>query len=200
MEKNPSPSPRYILLRSIIHRILTTVGTGLSFRCCKCQIGLEEWSPKWKAKNVYVTLLWHFNLDLFFLQDRSRHINWFSMCCSYMAQDKMNWTAVGWRQFTSRSPKLVIHWRQMGIPFLLTPKEDLPQHCHLCTHDWWHSQPTLGSVHHTDSPWEGPSTEVEVLKYFLSLPTSYGLTNKKLDPDILILFNHVIISHRHWDI
>lgn len=71
-------------------QILITVGSRLSFKCCKYQAGLEEWSPKWKIKNVCVTLLWHFNLGLLCLWDRSLHINRFAMCCSYMAQDKMN--------------------------------------------------------------------------------------------------------------
>lgn len=65
MEKSLCPFPRYILLRSMICSILTTAGTGLSSKCCKCrkcQAGLEEWSIKREVKSWRVTsvtfLLW----------------------------------------------------------------------------------------------------------------------------------------------
>lgn len=145
-----------------------------------------------------VTLLSHFYLGLLFLWDRTQHINRFSMYCSYVAQDKMNWTAVRWGQFANRSLKLAIHWRHMSIGFLLAPKEDLPQHCHLCPHDWWHSQPKFGSVHHTDNPL-GKSPQQKLSSWSIAFPCQpYMVLSTK--SCILILLNHVIISHRHGDI
>lgn len=104
-------------------RIFTTVGTIFQM------LLIAGWFGRMKSQMKSpkcVTLLSHFYLELLFLWDRSQHINWFCMCCSYEAHDKVNWIAVSWGQFANRSLKLVIHWRQMGIGFLLTPKEDFP--------------------------------------------------------------------------
>lgn len=95
---------------------------------------------------------------------------------------RQNDPAVSWRQFTNRSLKSVIHWRQMGTHFLLTPK-DLPQHCHRCAHNWWHSKLNLVLCITLTTHGEEPTTKVELLKYCLSLPTSHGLIDKKLHPD-----------------
>jgi len=79
--KNLCPSPKYILLRSIICSILTPVGTGLYFKRCQCQAGLEEWSIKRNSKTC-VSHLCDIHFGLLFLQDRLQHIDPLSMCCS----------------------------------------------------------------------------------------------------------------------
>lgn len=155
----------------------------------------EVGSPKWKAKSVCVTILWHFYLFLLFLQDGSQHINRFSMCCSYMAQDKRNWTAVSWRQFTSRPLKLVIHWRQISTCFLLTPKEDLD----IAASQWLLALPaeTWVCASHWKSMGKSPQQKLSSWSIAFSCQPHMVLSTESW---ILILSNHVIISHRHWDI
>lgn len=111
------------------------------------------------------------------------------MCCSQLAQDKMNWSAVSWTQLTSRSLELVHQSRQMSIHFLLAQKEDLPQHCGLCTRDWWHSQLKLGSVHHAGNRW-GKALNKRWVLWSIAFPCQPHLVLSTISW-ISLLFNHM---------
>lgn len=148
MEKNANPPPRYIVLSSIICSILTTVGTGISFKCSKWRAGLEKQSAKREVKKCVCNTCMTFSLWPCF-STRQVATYWSTFHVLFVvAQDKMKFCKLGTpnRQITEISPSL----KANEHVYLASPKRPssplppvylwlmaLPDEAWVCASCWW---------------------------------------------------------------